>query len=90
MIEDDNAIIKEIDDRFNDAVNALNTINDCLLKIGERLNSLEQYHNDLVDRIQEIQSVDKVFYKPEGDYDYLSIKENLDLIYKRIGDLENV
>lgn len=90
MIEDDSAIIQEIDTRFNDAVNALNTINDCLVKVGERLNNLEKYHNDLVDAIQQIQSVDKVLYKPEGDYEYLSIKDNLDLIYKRIGDLENV
>lgn len=90
MNEEDQMIIKEIDDRFNDAANALKTVNECLIKIGERLDNLEKHHNDLVEVIQGIQSVDKVLYKPNGDYDYLSIKENLDLIYKRIGDLENV
>lgn len=90
MTEEDQNIINEIDAHFNDVANALKTVNDCLVAIGNRLDSLEKHHNDLVEVIQNIQSVDKVLYKPNDNYDYLSIKDNLDLIYKKIGDLENV
>jgi len=39
--------------------------------------------------IEYIQSFDKVYYKPPGGDEYLTIKENLDFIYKRLGELEN-
>lgn len=88
-------LIREVDTRFGDIHDAMETVNDCLIKIGERLNDLESAHNIVVEYIEKIQSVDKVLYKPVGTdiqnemEGYLNIKENLDLIYQRLGVLEN-
>lgn len=99
MTEEENKLIqqmiREVDNRFADIHDAMKTVNDCLIKIGERLNDLESAHNVVVEYIEKIQSVDKVLYKPVGTdiqnemEGYLNIKENLDLIYQRLGVLEN-
>ena len=60
---------------------ALNTINDCLIVIGKRLDALETY-------VQEIPTPDKTLYKPEGETDYMTLKQNLDFIYERLDNLE--
>ena len=64
-----------------DTKEAIEVINQCLQKIGERLNAIEQF-------IQQIPTPDKVMYKPEGQKDYLNMKENYDLIYDRLKKLE--
>ena len=38
---------------------ALNTINDCLVKVGERLNAIEKY-------VSELPTPDKTYSKPTG------------------------
>ena len=65
----------------NQLAEALNSINECLIKVGERLNAIEQHVN-------EIPTPDKTFYKPEGEKDYMNYKENLDFIYERLDNLE--
>ena len=61
---------------------ALNAVNDCLIAIGKRLERLEKY-------VSELPTPDKTYYKPEGEKDYLNIKGNYDLIYKRLKKLEH-
>ena len=61
---------------------ALNAVNDCLIAIGKRLESLEKY-------VSELPTPDQTYYKPEGETDYLNIKGNYDLIYKRLKKLEH-
>ena len=51
---------------------ALNAINDCLIAVGKRLESLEKY-------VSELPTPDKTYYKPDGEKDYLNIKGNYDL-----------
>jgi hypothetical protein len=55
-------------------------INQCLTTILDRLKNLEEYTLILPGKIQ---------YKPPGIDTYLSLKENLDLIYERLIKLEN-
>ena len=62
---------------------ALNTLNECLIVIGKRLDALETY-------VQEIPTPDKTLYKPEGETDYMTLKQNLDFIYERLDNLEAV
>jgi hypothetical protein len=54
-------------------------INDCLTTILDRLKNLEEYALILPSKIQ---------YRPPGKEEYLSLKENLDYIYERLGKLE--
>ena len=61
---------------------ALNAVNDCLIAIGKRLEILEKY-------VTELPTPDKTYYKPDGEKDYLNIKGNYDLIYKRLKKLEH-
>ena len=65
-----------------DIANALNTVNQCLQVIGQRLDAIEQY-------VQELPILDKILYKPKNHPDYLNIKENYDEIYSRLEKLEN-
>ena len=60
---------------------ALNTLNQCLIVIGQRLDALETY-------VKELPTPDKTYYQPEGEDKYLSLKENLDYIYERLDNLE--
>ena len=41
---------------------ALNAINDCLIAVGKRLESLEKY-------VAELPTPDKTYYKPDGEKD---------------------
>ena len=61
---------------------ALLAVNECLLALGKRLEALEKHVN-------EMPTPDKTYYKPEGEKDYLNIKGNYDLIYKRLKKLEH-
>lgn len=61
---------------------ALNAINDCLVALGKRLEAVEKH-------VSEMPTPDKTYYKPKGEEDYLNIKGNYDLIYKRLEKLEN-
>ena len=54
-------------------------LNDCMTTILDRLKNLEEYALILPSKIQ---------YKPPGKDEYLSLKENLDYIYERLGKLE--
>ena len=65
-----------------DIANALMSVNDCLQVIGQRLDAIEQY-------VQELPIHDKILYKPKNHPDYLIIKENYDEIYSRLEKLEN-
>ena len=65
-----------------DIANALNTVNQCLQVIGQRLDAIEQY-------VQDLPIHDKILYKPKNHPDYLNIKENYDEIYSRLEKLEN-
>ena len=65
-----------------DIANALNTVNQCLQVIGQRLDAIEQY-------VQELPIHDKILNKPKNHPDYLNIKENYDEIYSRLEKLEN-
>ena len=65
-----------------DIANALNTVNQCLQVIGQRLDAIEQY-------VQELPIHDKILYKPKNHPYYLNIKENYDEIYSRLEKLEN-
>ena len=61
---------------------AFNAINECLQALNKRIEDLEQ-------RIEEIPTPDKTYYKPDGETEYLNIKGNYDLIYKRLKKLEH-
>ena len=69
------------DSEKEDINQALMTINECLVKVGTRLNELERY-------VQEIPTPDKTLYKPQGADTYLNVRENYDEIYSRIIKLE--
>ena len=70
------------DERWEEIVKNNEMINDILLKLGERLENLEKY-------VQALPTPDKTMYRPPYHEDYLNIKGNYDLIYKRIEALEN-
>ncbi len=61
---------------------ALRTVNDCLVAIGNRIEALEKHVN-------EMPTPDKTYYKPSNKGEYLSLKENLDHIYYRLNKLEH-
>ena len=68
----------------DEVVTALNTINECLKVIGERIQVLEEYVSEMPIHVH-----DKLLYKPDNESDYLNIKENYDEIYSRLEKLEN-
>ena len=63
---------------------ALNTVNECLRVIGERIQVLEECVSDMPLHVH-----DKLLYKPTDQENYLNIKENFDHLYKRLDKLEN-
>lgn len=67
--------------RWEGVYTSLNTINECLVAIGHRLEAIEKYVNELP-------TPDKVFYKPKGYDDYLDMRQNYDELYGRIIKLE--
>ena len=61
---------------------ALNTLNQCLIVIGQRLDALETY-------VKELPTPDKTYYKPDDKDDYMNLKDNMDHIYYRLKKLEH-
>jgi hypothetical protein len=61
---------------------AHNVINEICKSLLERIEKLETYVTT------EISHPGKIRYRPDGKEDYLSLKENLDLIYERLNNLE--
>jgi archaellum component FlaC len=89
-LQDDNVIIKEIDENFvaisnsmQDIDSALGAINTCINQLSDRIQKLEEH-------VVTIPTPDKILYKPVGHDDYLNIKENLDSIYEQLRRLNNV
>ena len=60
---------------------SLRVVNECLIALGKRLESIEQY-------VSELPTPAKTFYKPAGYNDYLNLKENFDELYRRVGEIE--
>jgi hypothetical protein len=67
--------------RWEGVYTSLNTINECLVAVGNRLEAIEKF-------VSELPTPDKVFYKPKGYDDYLNMKQNYDELYGRIIKLE--
>jgi len=89
-------ILQEIDDNFvaikeltDDNIQAHKIINECLLALGERINKIENILQATVEAVNEMQTVDRVAYKPDNRDEHLTIKENLDYIYERLSKLED-
>ena len=61
---------------------SLTNINECLRRLGKRLQDVEKY-------VSELPTPDKTYYKPEGYEDYLNLKQNYDEIYRRLKELED-
>jgi|TARA_B100000073_G_scaffold337824_1_gene334198 hypothetical protein len=70
------------DEQWNEVVKNNEMINGVLMKIGERLEHLEKY-------VQALPTPDKTMYRPPNHEEYLNIKENYDLLYRRLEALEN-
>tara|TARA_B100002019_G_C21271331_1_gene602541 strand:- start:3629 stop:3862 length:234 start_codon:yes stop_codon:yes gene_type:complete len=70
------------DERWEEIVENNKMINEILVKLVERVEHIEKY-------VQTMPTPDKVMYRPPNHEDYLNIKENYDLLYKRLEALEN-
>ncbi len=70
------------DEQWSEVVKNNEMINGVLMKIGERLEHLEKY-------VQALPTPDKTMYRPPNHEEYLNIKENYDLLYRRLEALEN-
>ena len=88
MIEDENSVIREIDDNFIAISNALKElekahkmVDECLITLNNRVQQIEEY-------IVKLPTPDKILYKPTNSEDHLTLKQNLDLIYLRLQKLE--
>ena len=88
MTEEENLIIKEIDDNFiaiansmKDIDQAINAINECVVNLNDRVKELEEH-------VVKIPTPDKILYKPVGHDNYLNIKENFDYIYSMLRSLK--
>ena len=88
MTEEENKVIKEIDANFVDIAEALKKLNDCILTLNDRLATVENVVTALVEANNEYVSFDKVVYKPLFSEDHVSIKDNLDIIYNKLEELE--
>jgi hypothetical protein len=58
---------------------AHNVLNEICKTLIDRLNTLEEYTTTQLGKIR---------YRPEGQEEYLSLKQNFDLIYERLNNLE--
>lgn len=88
MTEEEQSIIKEIDANFVDIAEALKKLNECVLTLNDRLATVENVVTALVEANNEYVSFDKVVYKPLFAEDHISIKDNLDIIYNKLEELE--
>lgn len=57
-------------------------LNEICKGLMKRIDKLEEYVTT------QITSPSNIRYRPEGEEDYLTLKENLDLIYKRLNSIE--
>jgi len=73
---------EEIFEAFKDNANAHEILNEIIVKLGKRLQSMEE-------AVQELPTPDKTYYKPKNTEDYLTLCENLDVIYERLERIEN-
>ena len=89
MTEEEQIVIQEIDARFVNIGEALKTLNECILTLDKRLKDVEKIVSAIVEAHTHLQTVDKVVYKPPGGDEYMSVKDNLDLIYDRLETLES-
>ena len=64
----------------DDIATALNAINECIQALTARIVEIEKY-------LSELPTPDKIYYKPKGYDDYLTMKENFDELYKKVGEL---
>jgi|TARA_R100000027_G_scaffold37168_1_gene27326 hypothetical protein len=67
---------------INQIGESLTNINECLRRLGKRLQDVEKY-------VSELPTPDKTYYKPDGYEDYLNLKQNYDEIYRRLRELED-
>jgi len=70
------------EEEFRELTTAYEMLVGIVVKLGERVEHIEKY-------VQNIPTPDKVMYRPRETEEYLNIKENYDLIYKRLEVLEN-
>jgi len=73
---------EEIFEAFKDNANAHEILNEIIVKLGKRMQSIEE-------AMQELPTPDKTYYKPKNAEDYLTLCENLDVIYERLERIEN-
>ena len=62
---------------------AFNAINECLQSISKRLEQLEN-------KVEELPTPDKYYYRPQGQEEYISLNRNLDLIYEKISKMDGI
>ncbi|ABA47062.1 gp93 [Synechococcus phage syn9] len=65
----------------NDNATAHEALNECIGTIAEQLKGIKDY-------VTHLTTPDKILYKPKGEGEYLTLKENLDLIYAKLHSLE--
>jgi len=70
------------EEEFKELTTAYEMLVGIVVKLGERVEHIEKY-------VQTVPTPDKVLYRPKDTEEYLNIKENYDLIYKRLEVLEN-
>lgn len=94
-MEEFEKIIKEIDENFigikeafDDNAKAHETLNEFLTKVDEAIMALHERISAIEQHLSEFPTPDKVYYKPNGQEDYLNMKANYDLIYERLDKLE--
>jgi DNA-binding Xre family transcriptional regulator len=61
---------------------AHNALNDICKALVKRIENLEEYVSTQVTHPSNIR------YRPDGQEDYMSLKQNLDFIYERLNNLE--
>ncbi|UYA57613.1 spike glycoprotein [Synechococcus phage S-CREM1] len=83
--------------KFKDNEKAHEIINDIITKLIERVNHIETYIQESVEkRLENIEKFvtteligpSSLQYKPPGNDDYIGLGGNLDLIYERLNNLE--
>lgn len=85
--------------KLNDNEQAHQIINDIIRKLIERISKLEEaISQNIAPRLDNLEKFatseligpQSLQYKPQGKKDYLTLGENLDLLYDRLNRLEDV
>lgn len=84
---EETTFFKEIDDNFVAIKNSLDDNAEAHEILNNTIISIKGNIDEIVNHIAALPTPDKILYKPEGA-DYMSIKENFDHIYERLGRLE--